>query len=248
MDLLPAIDLRDGKVVRLFQGDYDRQTTYDAAPAEMARTILQAGALWVHVVDLDAARSGKVTNLAAIREILQAGLGRLRVEVGGGIRSREVIDMYLEAGVSRLVIGSAALRDWSWFENLLDDPDLDSAALALGLDARAGQVAAQGWTQQLETTALELARRVSGSGLGAIVYTDIARDGMLAGVSLESTRQIVESTDVGVIASGGVAGIEDIENCLEIGCAGVIVGKALYEGKIDLKQAIGLARTGQVDA
>lgn len=238
MDLLPAIDLRDGKVVRLLQGDYDRQTTYSDTPGAMAETIAAAGARWLHVVDLDAARSGEVTNLPAIREILAAADGKLKLEVGGGIRDRRTIDMYLAAGVSRLVIGSAALKNWAWFESLLDDPDLEASSLALGLDAREGKLAAQGWTEQLETTALDLAGRVAGSKLGAIVYTDIARDGMLKGVNIEATRRIVEATDVGVIASGGVAGQEDIRRCREIGCSGVIVGKAMYEGRLELDQAL----------
>jgi phosphoribosylformimino-5-aminoimidazole carboxamide ribotide isomerase len=160
------------------------------------------------------------------------------------VRSREVIEMYLDAGVDRVVIGSAALKDWPWFVSLLKDSALDSGRLALGLDAREGKVAAEGWTQQLETCAADLAGQVSGSGLGAIVYTDIARDGMLAGVNIDATGRIVEATDVDVIASGGVAGIEDVSRCLEIGCAGVIVGKAMYEGKIDLSEAIEVARVG----
>lgn len=238
MDLLPAIDLRNGKVVRLLQGDYDRQTTYSQSPAAVAENIAAAGARWLHVVDLDAARSGEVTNLPAIREILAAVDGKLKLEVGGGIRDRRTMDMYLGAGVSRLVIGSAAVKNWPWFESLLDDPVLDAGALALGLDAREGKLAAQGWTEQLETTALDLARRVAGSKLGAIVYTDIARDGMLEGVNIDATRRLVEATDVGVIASGGVAGQTDIRRCRDIGCMGVIVGKAMYEGRLKLDQAL----------
>lgn len=239
MDLLPAIDLRGGQVVRLQRGDYNRQTTYGDAPGEQAQAFLDAGATWIHVVDLDAARSGELTNTQHIRAICKKASARqARVQCGGGVRDTDRITMLLELGVARLVIGSAALKDWNWFESLLSDPAIPSDRLALGLDARNGYLAAEGWTEQLDLRALDLARQVSGTGLGAIVYTDIARDGMLAGVNIEATAELVEATDVPVIASGGVTTIEDIRRCREIDCGGAILGKALYEQKIELSEAL----------
>ena len=247
MDILPAIDLRDGKVVRLTRGDYDAQTTYGDDPAAVAAAFVAAGARWIHTVDLDAARSGKLANTDAIAAICrEAASGGARVQAGGGIRDRKVIDMLLGRGVARMVIGSAALKNWEWFEGLLADESLDSGCLALGLDARDGYVAAEGWTEQLDRRAVDYARRVAGSKLGAIVYTDIARDGMLSGVNIDATSELVAATDVGIIASGGVGSIQDVLRCRQIGCSGVIVGKAYYEGKLDLAEAI--RRSGEVPA
>jgi len=242
MDILPSIDLRDGKVVRLLQGDYDRQMTYGDDPVAVARSFVEAGARWIHMVDLDAARSGELANTAAIAAVCGAVAGDdVRVQCGGGVRDRLAIEALIGRGVSRLVIGSAALKDWPWFEGLLDDEAVPNEGLALGLDARDGCLAAEGWTEQLAVTAAELARRVRGSGLGAIVFTDIARDGMLAGVNVEATAELVTATDVGVIASGGVCSVDDVDRCRQIGCAGAIIGRAIYEGRIDLAAAI--ART-----
>lgn len=246
MDILPAIDLRGGEVVRLQRGDYDRQTTYGDDPVAVAREFLAAGATWVHVVDLDAARTGVMTNTQAIRTIAEAVSGRMKVECGGGIRDRRAIDTLRSAGVARMVIGSAAMKNWPWFESLLADPDIPNRLLALGLDAREGRLAAEGWTEQLALQAVEVAARVSGSGLGAIVHTDIARDGMLTGPNIEATAEVVAATDIPVVASGGVSCLQDIDRCREIGCAGVIIGKAYYEGKVDLAAAckLGCGKSG----
>jgi len=236
MEILPAIDLRDGKVVRLAQGDYDRQTTYHDDPAAVARLFVQAGAKWVHVVDLDAARTGTPANAAAVREIVQAVGADARVELGGGARDTEAVRRMLDSGVARVVVGSAAMKDWAWFEALVACEDL-AGKLALGLDARDGRLAAHGWTEQLETSAADLARRTRGWALGAIVYTDIARDGMLSGVNIQATAEIIRATDVPVIASGGVSSLDDVRACARIGCAGAIIGRAWYEEKIDLTEA-----------
>lgn len=234
MDILPAIDLRDGQVVRLAKGDYDRQTTYGDDPAAVARTFVEAGAGWIHMVDLDAARTGRRTNSSAVRAVVEAV--DARVELGGGARDDAAVEAMLADGVARVVVGSAALRDWEWFERLLARADL-AGRIALGLDARDGRLAADGWTEQLEATAVEIAARTRSWPLGAIVYTDIARDGMLTGVNLSATADVIAATDVGVIASGGVASLADVGGCKEIGCAGVIIGKAWYEGRIDLARA-----------
>jgi phosphoribosylformimino-5-aminoimidazole carboxamide ribotide isomerase len=238
MELLPAIDLRDGKVVRLRRGDYDDQTVYGDDPAAIAARFEQAGARWIHVVDLDAAKSGVLTNGDSIRAIRRAV--KLSIELGGGARSDKAVDAMIEAGADRVVVGSAAMRDWAWFERLARRDDL-VAKVALGLDAREGMLAAYGWTEQTTLRAVDMARRVNGWPLGAIVYTDIARDGMLQGVNIEATGEIVRSCDVPVIASGGVTDIDDIRRCRQIGCGGAIVGKAWYDGRIDLARAFAAA-------
>lgn len=242
MDILPAIDLRDAKVVRLLQGDYDRQVTYGDDPAAVAEQFVAAGAGWIHVVDLDAARSGRLTNTDSVRAICDAVAGRAKVECGGGVRDRDTIEKMRDVGVSRVVIGSAAMKNPAWFRELLADADLPNEGIALGLDARDGYLRAEGWTEKVDQTADAFARQVTGSGLGAIVYTDIARDGMLTGVNVEATRRVIDATDVPVVASGGVRSLEDVKACLDIGCAGMIVGKAYYEGRIDLVEACTLAR------
>lgn len=242
MDILPAIDLRDGKVVRLVRGDYDAQTTYGLDPAAVARTFAEAGVAWIHTVDLDAARSGRLTNTRAVGQICRAvAPGGVKVQCGGGIRDAAAVQALRQAGAARLVIGSAALKNWTWFDGLLAEAGVDSGALALGLDARGGRLAAEGWTERLAATPVELAARVRGSGLGAIVYTDIERDGTLTGVNVEATAEVIAATDVPVIASGGVRSLDDVRRCREAGCAGLIVGKAWYEGRIDLAEACRLA-------
>jgi phosphoribosylformimino-5-aminoimidazole carboxamide ribotide isomerase len=248
MDILPAIDLRDGKVVRLLQGDYDRQVTYGDDPAAVAEQFVAAGAGWIHVVDLDAARSGQPTNTDSVRAICDAIAGRARVEFGGGVRDRDTIVMMRDVGVSRVVIGSAAMKNPVWFRELLAEADLPNDGIALGLDARDGYLRAEGWTEKMDQTADAFAREVAGSGLGAIVYTDIARDGMLTGVNVEATRRVIDATDVPVVASGGVRSLEDVTACRDAGCAGMIVGKAYYEGRIDIAEACELARQERNEA
>jgi phosphoribosylformimino-5-aminoimidazole carboxamide ribotide isomerase len=238
MEILPAIDLREGKVVRLLQGDFARQTTYSDDPAAVARDFVASGAMWIHMVDLDAARTGRRTNIQAIQAVRQAV--QAQIQLGGGARDDASLEAMLAIGVDRVVVGSAALGNWKWFEKLLSHKEL-AGKVALGLDARGGKLAVRGWTRQVEETPVELARRVRGWPLGAIVYTDIARDGLLEGVNLTSTAELIAATDVPVIASGGVGGIQDIAGCKGIGCAGVIIGKAYYEGKVDLRAACELA-------
>lgn len=242
MEVLPAIDLRGGKVVRLSQGDYERQKVYGDSPAATAGQFIAAGVGWIHVVDLDAARSGSLANTGAVADICSlAAQAGANVQCGGGVRNIETIELLRSLGVRRLVIGSAAMKDWPWFQGLLEGDDFPNDMFALGLDARDGCVAAEGWTEQLSTRAADLAKRVAGSGLGAIVYTDIARDGMLSGINLGATGELVRATDVPIIASGGVASIDDVAGCKDIGCAAVIIGRAWYEGRIDLAAAVEMA-------
>jgi phosphoribosylformimino-5-aminoimidazole carboxamide ribotide isomerase len=242
MDVLPAIDLRDGKVVRLARGDYNVETVYSEGPSEVASAFAAAGAQWIHVVDLDAAKTGRPGNTAAVRAIRQAV--NAHIQLGGGARDEATIRAMLSEGADRVVVGSAALKDWAWFEELLNNRDL-AGKLALGLDAREGKLAIHGWLEQIDATPMELARRVAGSRLGAIVYTDIGRDGMLTGVNVEATAELVSAGDVPVIASGGVCSIEDVRLCRQIGCGGVIIGRAYSEGKIDLAEALAEAAEGR---
>lgn len=234
MEILPSIDLRDGKVVRLAQGDYERQTVYATDPLAVAGEFVSAGARWIHMVDLDAARTGKRTNAEAIRSVC-AGVPAA-VELGGGIRDEDGIAAALALGVSRAVIGSAALKDWAWFERLLGSGRL-AGKIVLALDARDGRLAVHGWTEQADQTVTEIAERAAELPLAAIVYTDIERDGMLTGPDLDTTAELIAATGKPVIASGGIRGLGDVSACKEIGCAGVIVGRAYYERRIDLADA-----------
>ena len=235
MEILPAIDLRGGKCVRLIQGDYQREIHYGDNAIEVAVGFEDAGAKWIHIVDLDGARSGQVENLPVIRAIIKAT--NVGVEVGGGVRSLSSIQELLEVGAKRIVLGTQALQDWPWFEGLVRRPDL-AEKLSLGLDAREGQLAIRGWTDQTEQSAVELAQRVQGWPLAAIIYTDISRDGMLAGANLEATEQLAGATDVPVIVAGGITRLADVVALTKLPLAGMIIGRALYEGRINLSEAL----------
>ena len=235
MDILPAIDLRNGKCVRLLQGDYQRQIDYDEDPAKVAIGFEEAGADWIHIVDLDGARAGKIENLPSIKAISKAI--KVRIEVGGGVRCLEDIQRLLDAGVSRVILGTKALEDWDWFRDLVHRKDL-AQKLALGLDARDGLLALSGWTDQTSQSALEVSERVKGWPLGAIIYTDISKDGMLAGANLEATAEVARSTDVAIIAAGGVTSEADVQALAQLPLGGIIIGRALYEGRISLSQAL----------
>jgi len=238
MDLIPAIDLRSGRCVRLLQGNYERQIDYDGEPVEVAAGFEQAGARWLHVVDLDGAREGRPCNLDTIRAIVADT--RLAVEVGGGIRNDETVATLLEAGVARVVIGTQALRDWAWFESVVHRAGHEDK-IALGLDARQGCLAVDGWTEQTEQTAADVAARVGDWPLAAIITTDISRDGMLLGPNLEAVDELARASRRPVIASGGVTDLEDVRRLVELPIAGMIVGRAIYEGQIDLVEAIRIA-------
>ena len=233
-ELLPAIDLRGGAVVRLYQGDYDRQTTYGRDPVAQAQAFEREGASWLHVVDLDGARSGEPAHLDVIAKI--CATTSLKVEVGGGVRSRSTIDALLDAGVTRVVLGTAAVRDLAWFDTLLGDGLADR--LVLGLDAKAGRVAVAGWEDTTELTPFALAERYAGSGLAAIVYTDIATDGTLEGPAVDSTRRMCEATDVPIVASGGVGTLDDLAALRALPVQGVIVGRAIYDGRFNVAEAL----------
>lgn len=243
MHLYPAIDIRRGAVVRLLQGDFDQQTTYGQNPVEQAKAFEAAGASRLHIVDLDGARTGKMTNLDTVRAITRDT--DLIVEFGGGVRSTNTIDALINAGVQRVVLGTAALKNWDWFERLMGNPTY-RGKLVLGLDAREGRLAVAGWQEMTATTALDVARRVTDWPLAGIVYTDIATDGTLKGPSLDATGQLAEATDVPVIASGGVGTLDDLRSLRTLeprGVAGVIVGRAIYDGRFSIEDALTIIET-----
>jgi phosphoribosylformimino-5-aminoimidazole carboxamide ribotide isomerase len=241
MDILPAIDLRDGRCVRLLQGNYDREIPYSDDPVAQARQFADAGARWLHVVDLDGAKEGRLQNLDVIRRLIKDT--PLQVEVGGGIRDEAVVDSLLDIGASRVVIGTRALEDMDWFRQLVQETHR-SQRVALGLDSREGKLAVRGWTEVTDRAAIDVAEAVAGWPVAAIIYTDISRDGMLLGPNLEATRSLATVSAIPVIASGGVTDIDDVRHLAEMPLAGIIIGRAIYEKQLDLAEAIRVAEMG----
>lgn len=233
--LFPAIDLRGGNVVRLTQGDYDRQTTYGDSPLAQAQRFEQAGSTWLHVVDLDGARSGEMEHLEHIRAICEQT--QLKVEVGGGVRSEKAIDQLLEAGVERVIVGTAALRNWDWFTRLVHE-EAYQHRVVLGLDAKDGMAAVDGWEQTTDLSAIDIAKQVTGWPLSAIVYTDIAVDGMLTGPNVQATAEMAQATDVPIVASGGVGTLDHLRELRQLDVQGAIIGKSLYENQFTIDQAL----------
>jgi phosphoribosylformimino-5-aminoimidazole carboxamide ribotide isomerase len=241
--LFPAIDLKDGLAVRLEQGDMARATIFNRDPAEQALAFEQAGFEYLHIVDLDGAFAGKPVNGRAVDRILEAT--HIRVQLGGGIRDMATVEGWLAKGVNRVIIGTAAVRD----------PDLvkEAAAkfpgkVAVGLDARDGKVAVQGWAESSELEALDIARRFEDAGVAAIIYTDIARDGMLKGLNLDATIALADAVSIPVIASGGLASIDDVKAMLEPRAQkleGAIAGRALYDGRLNAAEALALIRASR---
>lgn len=246
MILFPAIDLKDGECVRLKLGDMQQATTYNTDPADQARAFEAQGFEWLHVVDLNGAFAGESINGAAVEAILEATGNP--VQLGGGIRSLEHVEGWLSKGLARVILGTVAVRD----------PDLVKEAcrlfpgkVAVGIDARAGKVAVEGWSEASELGVLELARRFEGAGVAAIVYTDIDRDGVLAGINWQSTLDLADSVDIPVIASGGLASMADIVRMTMPDAArleGAISGRALYDGRIDPEQALSLLQQARNEA
>ena len=234
MDLFPAIDIRHGRVVRLSQGEATRQTVYGEDPVTVAERLAEEGARWIHVVDLDRA-FGDGENLAVVRQIVARVGGGVRVQLGGGLRTVPLVREGLDQGVARAVLGTAAAVDAAIVPAAVAAAGVDR--IAVGIDARDGRVAIRGWTETSELTAEALARRVVGEGVRTIIYTDIARDGMLSGPDIEGARRM-QAAGVGVIASGGIAGVSDLLAVREAGLAGAIVGRALYEGRLTLAEAL----------
>lgn len=243
MILFPAIDLKNGQCVRLEQGDMARATVFNLDPAAQARAFAAQGFEYLHVVDLDGAFAGKPMNAQAVEAMLKTVT--MPVQLGGGIRDLRTVEAWLEKGVARVIIGTAAVRD----------PELVKGAakkhpgrVAVGLDARDGKVAVQGWAETSEVAALEIAQRFEDAGVAAIIFTDIARDGLLKGLNLEATIALAESISIPVIASGGFASIDDVKALLEPRAkklAGAIVGRALYDGRLDPAAALKLIRAAR---
>jgi phosphoribosylformimino-5-aminoimidazole carboxamide ribotide isomerase len=246
MILFPAIDLKNGQCVRLEQGDMTRATVFNLDPAAQARAFAAQGFEYLHVVDLDGAFAGKPMNARAVEAML--GAVTMPVQLGGGIRDLDTIEAWLAKGIARVIIGTAAVRD----------PELVKAAakkfpgrVAVGLDARDGRVAVEGWAESSEVTALEIAERFEDAGVAAIVFTDIARDGLLKGLNLDATIALAERITIPVIASGGFASIEDVNALLAPRAkklAGAIAGRALYDGRLDAAAALTLIRNARAAA
>ncbi|MCA1961031.1 MAG: 1-(5-phosphoribosyl)-5-[(5-phosphoribosylamino)methylideneamino]imidazole-4-carboxamide isomerase [Desulfomonile sp.] len=239
MIIIPAIDLKQGKCVRLRQGKMESSMIFNEDPSAQARLWEDAGARRVHVVDLDGSVSGRPANFETIRDIV--GAIRVPVQLGGGIRGEDVIRMYLDVGVDRVILGTMAAKDP---ERVLDFLGKFPGKIAVGIDAREGRVAVQGWTEETHVKASDLARRFDSAGAAAFIYTDISRDGMMAGPNIGATREFARGLSTPVILSGGVSTIDDVQAALALekhGVNGIIIGRALYEGRINLGEAIKLA-------
>tara|TARA_B100000676_G_scaffold306415_1_gene362598 strand:- start:142 stop:870 length:729 start_codon:yes stop_codon:yes gene_type:complete len=232
--LYPAIDLKDGQCVRLRRGDMEQSTVFNDNPAAQARDFAAAGCAWLHLVDLNGAFEGRPINAAAVEAILSAIT--IPVQLGGGIRDMATIDAWLERGIRRIILGTVAVKD----------PDLVRAAcrkwpgrVAVGIDAKCGKVAIEGWAELSELTAEALAGEFEGAGVSALIYTDVERDGVLSGANIEATARLAESTSIPVIASGGVASLDDLLAIQENGTIeGAISGRAIYDGRINLEEAL----------
>ena len=237
MELYPAIDIRSGRVVRLSQGEATRQTVYGEDPAAVAESFARAGARWIHVVDLDRA-FGEGDNEASLRRILDRVRGRARIQAGGGFRSLDLVRRGLWLGVARVVVGTAAAADPTFLGSLASavSPEL----LAVGVDARGGKVAVRGWTETSDLAAEDLAQRALEAGIGTLVHTDVARDGMLEGPDVAGALRL-QGVGAEVIVSGGVSSLADLRGIAEAGLSGAIIGRALYEGRFDLAEALRVA-------
>jgi len=243
MDVIPAIDILDGRCVRLYQGDYQQSEVFGEDPVEVAQRWYSQGAKYLHVVDLDGARDGKPKNLKVIEAIARSI--PIRVQMGGGLRDRESIVLVLNSGVSRVILGTAAVENSQLIADICAEfPE----QIMIGIDARDGKVATRGWLTTSEVMAVDLAKRMTSIGIAGIIYTDIHRDGTMQGPNIEALRQLAENVDVPVIASGGISSITDLLNLLSlesIGVKGAIVGRAIYTGDIQLREAIRAVGNGR---
>lgn len=233
MKLYPAIDLKDGKCVRLLQGDYNEVTVYGENPGEMAKKWERLGGDFLHIVDLDGAKAGKEINGEAIRQIVEAI--NIPIELGGGIRSIEDISLQLSRGVNRVILGSAAIKNRALVKEALDTFGPDK--IVVGVDAKGGMVAVEGWLEVTDTSALTFCQELEKMGVQTVIYTDIAKDGMMQGPNIEETEKLVKETHLDIVASGGVSSFEDLKALEKIGVYGAIIGKAIYTGAIDLEEA-----------
>ena len=241
MIIIPAVDIKNGKCVRLVQGRIEEETIFSNDPAAMAQQWEQAGAEWIHVIDLDGAFEKCPQNIDAIKKILSAV--DTPIQLGGGIRNEQTVQMFMEMGVQRVIIGTEAIKNPEWVQQAATKfPD----GIVVGIDARNGYVAVEGWTETTRVQAVDLAKRFENCGVAAVNFTDIYRDGMQTGPNIEETRRLAEAISIPVVASGGVATIADIQNLLPleaVGVVGVITGKALYSGILDFQEAKSLAKS-----
>ncbi len=237
MQIWPAIDLLGGKCVRLEQGDYAKETVFSDNPVAIAKQFQAQGAQHLHLVDLDGARDGRPTNFEIVRSIVEAV--DMECELGGGVRDQQTIEALLATGLNRLVLGTSALKNADWFRQMCQQYP---GQLVLGIDARNGMVATDGWLETSDTPATELADQFRGVPLAAIVYTDIATDGMLAGPNVPAMAEMQRHVDVPVVASGGVTRVDDVQQLAAAGLAAAIIGRALYADKITLPEALEAAR------
>ena len=246
MILFPAIDLKQGLAVRLEQGDMARATVFNRDPAAQAKAFEQQGFEYLHIVDLDGALAGTPVNAAAVEGILAAVT--IPVQLGGGIRDRATVEAWLARAVARIIIGTAAVRDPALVK---ESARAYPGRIAVGLDARDGKVAVEGWVKNSELSALDIARRFEDAGVAAIIYTDVARDGMLKGLNLEATIALADRVSIPVVASGGLASIDDVRALVAPRAKklqGAIVGRALYDGRLDVAEALKLIRAARVAA
>jgi phosphoribosylformimino-5-aminoimidazole carboxamide ribotide isomerase len=237
MQIWPAIDLRGGKCVRLRQGDYEQETVFGEDPAAMARHWVEQGGEYLHLVDLDGAKAGRVVNLPSLQSILAAV--SVPCELGGGIRDEATIAEMLDIGLARVVIGTKAIKSPDWFREMCRK---FPGKLVLGIDARDGRVATEGWLETSSQLATEVAQSFAREPLAAIIYTDIATDGMLSGPNLEAMAEMQRAVDLPVVASGGVANANDVARLAAIPMAGCIIGRALYEGTLTMKEALAASK------
>lgn len=237
MNIFPAIDLYEGKAVRLLKGDYEKMTIYSDNPAEFAKDFEKQGAKFLHIVDLEGAKSGTTPNLGTIKEIVDAS--NLFVEVGGGIRSMDVIEKYIDAGVSRVILGTAAVNDEDFLKAALSSY---GEKVAVGVDIKDGYVAIKGWTEKSEFSCFDFCKKMQDLGVKTIICTDISKDGAMQGTNHDLYRELSEKFSIDIIASGGVSSLEDVEKLAKLNIYGAIIGKAYYTGAISIKDAIEVAK------
>lgn len=245
MILFPAIDLKEGRCVRLIQGDMDQATIFNDDPADQAKQFEDQGFEWLHIVDLDGAFAGKPMNSDAIRAI--TGKITIPIQLGGGIRTMKTVENWLDHGITRVIIGTAAVKDPAFVREAARN---FAGHIAVGIDARDGRVAVDGWAQLSEMSSIELGQRFQDAGVSAIIYTDISRDGLLKGLNIESTLALAKALTIPVIASGGLASLDDIERLTKPDCSileGAITGRALYDGRLDAKDALALIKARKKD-
>ena len=241
MILFPAIDIKDGKVVRLLQGKFDQLTEYSADPLSMARHWKKLGAEWLHLVDLDGAQSGEMKNISVIKQIVEA-VG-IPVEVGGGIRYQEIVDALLSGGIQRIVLGTKVIEDREFLKHNLKKA---KSRLAVSVDCSKGFVSGRGWTETSKLKAIDFVKELENLGVETIIYTDISRDGTLKGPNFDGIKEILNTVKINVIASGGISCLDDVKRLIELkskNLLGAITGKAIYEGKLDFKKAVELCST-----